>query len=185
MIKKTRWLPLVLLLILVFGNMQSAFADAVLYDMEPAGYHVYVATPDGGLNMRHGPGSGYSKVMQKRIPDNEKLYIEYISGKWGFTTFEGNNGWVYLPQTTTTKPSTNEAELPNNEPAVPDVSPDAPEVDVSMPETLPEEEPSDLTAKTGINQLTMTILLIAGLLVVINVITIVLLLTMNSRKKKG
>ncbi len=96
-------LGMVMLLVLV--NTTYAFADAITYDMEPAGYYVYVATPDGGLNMRYGPGTDYSKVMEERIPDNVRLYIGYVSGNWGYTSYNGNEGWVALKQTTTEPPA--------------------------------------------------------------------------------
>ena len=83
----------------------TAFSDAASYDMNPAGYYVYVLTPDGGLNMRHGPGTEYGKAMSGTIPDYTKLYIEYTSGNWGYTNYNGNYGWVALKQTTTNPPS--------------------------------------------------------------------------------
>lgn len=83
----------------------TAFSDAATYDMNPAGYYVYVLTPDGGLNMRHGPGTEYGKAMSGTIPDYTKLYIEYTSGNWGYTNYNGNYGWVALKQTTTNPPS--------------------------------------------------------------------------------
>ena len=91
--------------VLLLMGFQTAFADAASYDMKQAGYYVYVATPDGGLNMREGPGTNYSKVMKERIPDGVRLYIELVSDNWGYTTYNGNYGWVALKQTTKNPPA--------------------------------------------------------------------------------
>jgi len=92
---------LTLVLILVSVNIASVFADAAAYDIQKAGYYVIVATPDGGLNLRHGPGVDYGKVMEGRIPDGVKLYISHTSSGWGLTTYNGYEGWVALSQTKT------------------------------------------------------------------------------------
>ncbi|MBR3933949.1 MAG: hypothetical protein IKJ68_08605 [Clostridia bacterium] len=97
--KKRLLLMLIVTLSLVLGNVTTTFADAAAYDMEPANYYVYVSTPDGGLNMRHGPGTDYAKVMDQPIPDGVKLYIGYVSDNWGYTEYNGNSGWVALKQT--------------------------------------------------------------------------------------
>ena len=103
--KKTL-LILTMVAILLFATVSTAFADAMVYDMVEAGYYVYVKTPDGGLNMRYGPGTEYDRVTTKRIPDGTRLYIGYVSGTWGYTEYNGNDGWVALSQTTTTAPQT-------------------------------------------------------------------------------
>ena len=87
----------------------AVYADAATYDMRPAGYYVYVLTPDGGLNFRHGPGTEYPKVIEDTIPDYTELYIEYVSGNWGYTKYNGKYGWVALKQTTQTPPSSLDA----------------------------------------------------------------------------
>ena len=97
--KKRLCIMLILIISLVFGNIIQCFADAVAYDMKPASYYVYVKTPDGGLNMRHGPGTDYGKVMNETIPDGIKLYISYVSENWGYTEYNGYSGWVALKQT--------------------------------------------------------------------------------------
>lgn len=102
--KKRALILMLVTLVLLVESMTLVFADAITYDMEPSDFYVYVVTPDGGLNMRHGPGTDYPKVMEKPIPDYEKLYIVYTSGDWGYTSYNGNEGWVCLIDTTTTPP---------------------------------------------------------------------------------
>ena len=111
-----------------------AFADAATYDIENVDYYVYVATPDGGLNMRYGPGTEYDKVMAERIPDGVMLHIEMKSGNWGYTSYNGNYGWVALKQTSATPPKSSEVQ--KEEPVVRE-----PEIE-SKPETdtKPENE---------------------------------------------
>ena len=47
----------------------AAFADAIVFPDESVNvdYYVYVTTPDGGLNLREGPGVDYSIITT--IPD--------------------------------------------------------------------------------------------------------------------
>ena len=97
-------LAVLLGVILVFSAGITAFADAMAYDVEQAGYYVYVLTPDGGLNMRNGPGTEYNKVLSSTIPDYTRLYIELVSKNWGYTSYNGTYGWVALSQTTTKAP---------------------------------------------------------------------------------
>lgn len=84
----------------------AVFADAIAYDIDDAGYYVYVKTPDGGLNMRNGPGTDYNIISSKRIPDGTRLYIDFKSDNWGYTKYNGIEGWVALKQTTKTPPAT-------------------------------------------------------------------------------
>lgn len=93
-----------ILMVFLMGGASVAFADAMDFDVKEAGYYVYVATPDGGLNIRYGPGTEYDKVMAGRIPDGVKLYIGSVSGNWGYTSYNGYEGWVALKQTTTPPP---------------------------------------------------------------------------------
>ena len=93
-----------ILMFFLMGGTSISFADAMDFDVKEAGYYVYVATPDGGLNIRYGPGTEYDKVMAGRIPDGVKLYIGSVSGNWGYTSYNGYDGCVALKQTTTTPP---------------------------------------------------------------------------------
>lgn len=97
-------LILCIVLSILSASFTTAFADAMAFDMKEAGYYVYVSTPDGGLNMRYGPGTDYDRVTTERIPDGTKLYIEYVSGNWGYTVYNGEDGWIALKQTSTKLP---------------------------------------------------------------------------------
>jgi len=101
MIMKKIWVW-VMVVILLFLTVIPAFADAVSYLMDPVDYYVYVDTPDGGLNMRYGPGVDYARVIDYRIPDGMKLHITYESDNWGYTEYKGSYGWVALSQTSST-----------------------------------------------------------------------------------
>lgn len=79
----------------------AAFADAIVYpdDIWGVDYYVYVATPDGGLNLRSGPGVYYELLTA--VPDYVQLHItQESSANWGYTDYMGYYGWVYLGQTT-------------------------------------------------------------------------------------
>lgn len=99
-----KFLTFGIVIMLLFLTIVPAFADAASFPMEPADFYVYVATPDGGLNLRDGPDVKYAKVMDGTIPDGVKLYIKYTSGNWGFTEYNGYHGWVALKQTSDTPP---------------------------------------------------------------------------------
>ncbi len=78
----------------------AAFADAIVFPDESVNvdYYVYVTTPDGGLNLREGPGVDYSIITT--IPDYELLHVTVEKGNgWGYVQYGDNYGWVYLGQT--------------------------------------------------------------------------------------
>lgn len=107
--KKTIFV-LCMVFVIVMSIAATAFADAAIYDVEKADFSVIVKTPDGGLNMRYGPGTKYDKVMSGRIPDNVQLYISAVSDNWGYTSYNGYEGWVALSQTV--RVSEKEAKTP-------------------------------------------------------------------------
>ncbi|MBQ2967235.1 MAG: hypothetical protein IJE10_03820 [Clostridia bacterium] len=192
--KKTVLL-LVLVTLLISGNVINILADAVAYDMDPAGYYVYVLTPDGGLNMRSGPGTNYNKVLESPIPDYEKLYIEYTSGNWGYTSYNGTHGWVALVQTTTTPPAPQPApqqpvEAPVTKPAEP-TTPDEPDevMPIAEPETEQQQNVSETAEPAGATEnmqspLMGQILLIAILVLLVVIIAILLIIIINMKSKK-
>lgn len=90
--------------IIMCSFMVTAFADAMSWNVEPAQYTVYVLTPDGGLNLRNGPGTEFETVTNQRIPDYTELFIDYTYNGWGYTNYNDEHGWVYLGQTTREKP---------------------------------------------------------------------------------
>lgn len=106
---------LLLAVMLLAAAIVPALADAAVDDFWEYAYRVdydcYVASPDGiGLNFRYGAGSEYDKIFESPIPMDTKLHIsqETVSSKgakWGYTEYNGEYGWVYLAETTTTKPA--------------------------------------------------------------------------------
>ena len=105
-----KFLTVGIVIMLLFLTIVPAFADAASFPMEPADFYVYVATPDGGLNLRDGPDVKYAKVMDGTIPDGVKLYIKYTSGICGFTEYNGYRGWVALKQTSETPPAVSQVQ---------------------------------------------------------------------------
>ena len=105
-----KFLTIGMVIMLLFLSIIPAFADAASYPMDSADFYVYVATPDGGLNLRDGPGVEYHKVIEGTIPDGVKLHITFTSGNWGFTNYEGNYGWVALKQTSKTPPAVSQVQ---------------------------------------------------------------------------
>lgn len=100
-----------MVIMLLFLTVVPAFADAASYPMEPADFYVYVATPDGGLNIRSGPDDKtYPTIMDGRIPDGVRLHITITSGNWGFTEYNGYRGWVALKQTSETPPAVSQVQ---------------------------------------------------------------------------
>lgn len=95
---------LALCLTLLLGLMVPALAA-------PANYDIYVNAKDGlGLNLRTGPGTEYSKVRSQPIPMYTKLHITQTQDSaaglpWGYTSYEGDAGWVCLVETTTYDPT--------------------------------------------------------------------------------
>lgn len=95
---------LALCLTLLLGLMVPALAA-------PANYDIYVNAKDGlGLNLRTGPGTEYSKVRSQPIPMYTKLHITQTQDSaaglpWGYTSYEGDSGWVCLVETTTYDPT--------------------------------------------------------------------------------
>ncbi len=188
-------------LMVLFGNVTSALADAITYDVKDAGYYVYVATPDGGLNMRYGPGTEYEKVTENRIPDGVRLYISSVSGNWGYTSYNGNEGWVALRQTTKTPPAPPQTPKPTPvstpTPATPS-SQSTQQTATPMPqntdeapqvteETTPDTKAEQLNSEDVIiveKAILKQILLIAILMLLIVVVAIVVVIVINSKSKK-
>jgi len=164
--------------------------------MDPADYYVYVATPDGGLNLRHGPGTNYDKAMDGRIPDGVRLYISYTSGNWGFTSYNGYQGWVALKQTSATPPDIN---VPIEQP-IEDIKKEIKEevkeevkdeikeeTKEETKETLAQQKPdanSQDDAKTAKNAMANQILLIAAILILVIIIAVLILIIVNMRSKR-
>lgn len=87
----------------------ACYADAVAEGFWATAQYVdedyYVNAPDGGVNLREGPGADYTIVfgMNGLIPNGTKLHIENKAkadnGKyWGETIYNDKYGWVFLGQ---------------------------------------------------------------------------------------
>lgn len=96
--KKTFFLSLLCLLLLAFSG--GVLADAAVYDWEIAqdcNYDAYVSTVDGGVNLRAEPSTQAAILCS--IPDFVCLHISMESTNgWGYTSYNGNYGWVALNQ---------------------------------------------------------------------------------------
>ena len=91
----------------------AARADALIeeiwftkYDVD---YYVVVDAPDGGVNLRYGAGTEYSKVLDGMIPNGTVLHIDAEArannGKyWGATEYDGWSGFIFLGHTKKTAP---------------------------------------------------------------------------------
>ena len=156
-------------------------------------YNVEVKAPDGGVNIRSGPGTSYDKLQSSLIPNGTVLHItetaKAANGKdWGFTEYNGLKGWVYLGQTAVTTAAatapaqTQPAQAEQTQPAAsepaeePVVEPDVDETPDS--DALVEDEPEQ-PEKSG-NP--MTLLMAAMALVILAlIVTVVLLLARRKR----
>lgn len=79
-------------------------------------YDVYVAAPDGGVNLRNGAGTEYSIMLSGLIPNGTKLHVtnetKASNGKkWGQVTYQGKTGWVFLGQCSKTPPAVSNSEV--------------------------------------------------------------------------
>lgn len=155
-------------------------------------YNVEVKAPDGGVNIRSGPGAAYDKLQSNLIPNGTVLHISETAkadnGKeWGYTTYNGLKGWVFLGQTKVTSAAVTPADQaapaqtePAEEPAV--QQPEQPETDpvaddVSQEGSSANEEEA---APTSTNSNIFTIAIIA--LVILAIIVAVVLLLARRRR---
>lgn len=98
--KKILFVVLVLALMCCFSC--GVMADAAIYDYgttRDCDYSVYVATVDGGVNLREAPTT--ESAILCLIPDFVQLRItmESTNGNgWGYTNYNGYHGWVALSQ---------------------------------------------------------------------------------------
>lgn len=78
-------------------------------------YSVKVSAPDGGLNLRYGPGSKY-EIRVSMMPNgtilNVKKTAKADNGKmWGYTNYNGTYGWIFLNETTKIESAKPEAKV--------------------------------------------------------------------------
>ena len=114
--KKSFVIVTALLLTLMMAATVICYGDAAIEEYWETSQYVdadyYVSAPDGGVNLRQGPGTEYNLVSDSLglIPNGTKLHIynkaKADNGKyWGDTSYNGYYGWVFLGQCTTTPPS--------------------------------------------------------------------------------
>lgn len=82
-------------------------------------YNVEVSAPDGGVNFRRGPGTDYEKLIDHMIPNGYVLHISREAtasngNNWGFTKYNGLEGWIALTQVSLTTSAAPES-APQNE----------------------------------------------------------------------
>ncbi len=83
---------------------ETSTTAAYLEGATNVNYTARVVSPDGiGVNLREGPGSSYTKVLDKPVPVGEVLTISaektvQNGAAWGYTQYDGLNGWVYLAE---------------------------------------------------------------------------------------
>ena len=164
--KKKRKCCMLLILMLLFGSAQTIWADAAVdwYSQEAVDYDVQVSAPDGGVNIRYGPGVEYDRLMDSMIPNGVILHVtsqaQASNGNyWGYTYYNGIYGWIALTQVSriesvpTPVPATPEPiQLPAETPVVTAVPTEVPvvtetpvvtESPTETPTAQPTEEPSE------------------------------------------
>lgn len=160
--KKKRKCCMLLILMLLFGSAQTIWADAAVdwYSQEAVDYDVQVSAPDGGVNIRYGPGVEYDRLIDSMIPNGVILHVtsqaQASNGNyWGYTYYNGIYGWIALTQVSriesvpTPAPATPEpVQLPSETPVVTAapteaVTPLVTEIPTVMPTAEPTETPSE------------------------------------------
>lgn len=173
----------------------AALADAIAWDMDPADYDVWVAAPDGGVNFRAGPGTEYAKLQEDMIPNGTKLHIDYVSGKWGETTYGDQTGWIALSQTSKQAPAAQStapsaASAATASPAPASASPSAAASASPTPgvTTAPSAAASASTTDVASPARVLGgsgVLLIALLVVAVVVLAIVLIVVIRKKNNNG
>lgn len=103
---------LILLMVIIIHLLScpvSARADAASYWYEEGAvdYYVEITAPDGGANLRLGPGVKYQILLDGLMPNGTVLHVSSESmasngNYWGYTEYNGIYGWVALTQVTVT-----------------------------------------------------------------------------------
>lgn len=83
----------------------SEMPDASGWYINSRIYKVKVDAPDGGVTFRSGPGVGYEELLYNMIPNGEILIVteeqtDSQGGDWGYTVYNGVEGWIALSQVT-------------------------------------------------------------------------------------
>ena len=65
-------------------------------EINTGGYNAQI-TAKSGINVRSNPNENAKKITA--IPKNTKVYISKVQNGWGYTSYNGISGWVYLMYT--------------------------------------------------------------------------------------
>ncbi len=113
-------------------------------------YNVEVSAPDGGVNLRFGPGTEYD-IRVSMIPNTTVLLVtsetpSSTGSIWGYTSYNGLDGWIALSQVTQlpAPTATPQATVP------PTATPtqEATKTPTSTPTATPTKKPSKKPTKT-------------------------------------
>lgn len=161
--RKKRKCCMLLIFVLLCCSAQIIWADAAVdwYSQEAVEYDVQVSAPDGGVNIRYGPGVEYDRLMDRMIPNGVILHVtsqaQASNGNyWGYTYYNGIYGWIALTQvsriesTPTPGPETPEpVQLPSETPVVTATPTEAETPPVTeIPTVTPTEEPTETPSET-------------------------------------
>lgn len=149
--RKKRKCCMLLILVLLCCSAQIIWADAAVdwYSQEAVEYDVQVSAPDGGVNIRYGPGVEYDRLVDSMIPNGVILHVtsqaQASNGNyWGYTYYNGIYGWIALTQVSriesvpTPVPATPEpVALPQETPVVTEVPTETPTVTTEAPTETP------------------------------------------------
>lgn len=160
--KKKRIGCMLLVLALLFCDAQLIWADAAVdwYSEEPVEYDVQVSAPDGGVNIRYGPGVEYDRLMDSMIPNGVILHVtsqaQASNGNyWGYTNYNGMYGWIALTQVSriesvaTPVPVTPELiQIPSETPTVTVIPTETPDLTETPVVETPAAEPTETVSET-------------------------------------
>jgi len=118
-----------------YSQLSESFSQLYTGGSSPSGGSYYVrVTASDGVNFRYGPGTYYAK-RTSTVPSGYEFIItkeayDAYGWLWGYTTYQGYDGWIALSEVSTISPPTPTAE-PTAEPS-----------DISVPAEDPEQVPN-------------------------------------------
>lgn len=151
----------VLLLMICFLTIisgQNVGADAAI-DWYPSesevDYDVVVSAPDGGVNIRYGPGVEYEKLQEDMIPNGVQLHLmrqaQASNGNyWGYTQYNGLYGWIALTQVTEITSPAAETQVPAETPLPEATAAPEPTTEITQPPAVTETVTETPTPKPTI-----------------------------------
>lgn len=188
-----------------YSQLSESFSQLYTGGSTPSGGSYYVrVTASDGVNFRYGPGTYYAK-RTSTVPTGYEFIItkeayDAYGWCWGYTTYQGYDGWIALSEVSTISPPTPD---PTAKPT-PDPTPKPTAEPTDKPDPTknpaPEDEPEIGTPvihtaapqvtmrpssgqNSGMTLATKLILLIFIVLLLI-IVSLVVLLVMTSRNKR-